>query len=70
MLDHRTRQATQRYFILYDRPPDERRRVIAIHRVFESALECFKRLVKSGDYTSVIQLWYVNTNEFGFAVKG
>ena len=66
--DHRTRRATQVHYILYDRPPDERR-IIAIHRVYESAVTCFERLVKSGDYTRVLQFWRVCTNEFGFAVK-
>ena len=65
--DHRTRNATQVYYILYDKPPDERR-IIAIHRVYESAAVCFNKLMKSGDYTRVLQVWKVLTNEFGFAV--
>lgn len=66
--DHRTRKATQVYYIIYDKPPDERR-TISIHRVYESAATCFERIVKSGDYTRVLQLWRICTNEFGFAVS-
>lgn len=66
--DHRTRRPTQAYYIIYDKPPDERR-ILAIHRVFESAATCFNKLMNSGDYTRVVQLWQVQTNEFGYAVK-
>jgi hypothetical protein len=66
--DHRTRRATQAYYIIYDKPPDERR-ILAIHRVFESAEACFGKLMNSGDYTRVVQLWQVQTNEFGFTIK-
>jgi hypothetical protein len=66
--NHRIRQATQMYYMVYDKPPDERR-IIAIHRVYESAAVCFNKLMKSGDYTRVLQLWRVCTNEFGFAVS-
>lgn len=66
--DHRTRRATQAYYIIYDKPPDERR-ILAIHRVYESAATCFNTLMKSGDYTRVLQIWRVHTNEFGYAIK-
>lgn len=65
--DHRARKATQAYYIIYDKPPDERR-TLAIHRVYDSAISCFNRIVKSGDYTRVLQIWRICTNEFGFAV--
>lgn len=65
--DHRTRRATQAHYIIYDKPPDERR-IIAIHRMYEPAAVCFNRLMKSGDFTRVLQIWQIQTNEFGYAV--